>query len=169
MLILSRSPISVCYPVTPSTCLPPLPLHLVHFPDLEGCHALSLSQIIPIPFLSFPLDTFHYSFILFVGVNHMRIILLWLTKFTQHNPIQFHLHRRKCWVFILSNGWVIFHCRHKPYSSFPPIVQYCLLSSEPSWKPENQGASLIYYTGASVSIPKDLQEVEGGSEVKNEK
>ena len=48
-------------------------------------------------------------FIFPVWVNHMMITLLWLTKFSQHNTLHFYLHRRKCWVFIISNGWVIFH------------------------------------------------------------
>lgn len=46
--------------------------------------------------------------------------------------------------------------------------------SEPSWKPGGQearkpGNSLIYHTGVSVSIPKDLQQVEDGSRVRNAK
>ena len=55
--------------------------------------------------------------------NHMMIILLHLTKFTQHNTLWFH----QCWsqscVSILSNGWAIFHCIHRPHLLYPLIFQ----------------------------------------------
>ena len=40
-------------------------------------------------------------------------VLLRLTYFTQYNTLQFHPCRSKWWVFVVSNGWGIFHCASK--------------------------------------------------------
>ena len=37
--------------------------------------------------------------------DHIMIVLLWLTYFTQHNTLQFHPRWSKWWVFVVSNGW----------------------------------------------------------------
>ena len=50
-----KSPLSAHNPVTPSPCPPPLPLLLVHFPELGVSHVLLPSLIFPTRFLSFPL------------------------------------------------------------------------------------------------------------------
>ena len=41
-------------------------------------------------------------------------VLFQLTYFTQHNTLQFHPRRSKWWVFVVSNGWGISHCIHRP-------------------------------------------------------
>ena len=46
-------------------------------------------------------------------------VLLRLSHFTQHNTLQFHPRRSKWWVFVVSNGWVIIHCIHKPHLLYP--------------------------------------------------
>ena len=46
-------------------------------------------------------------------------VLLWLTYFTQHNMLQVHPRRSNWWVFVLSNGRVIFHCIHRPQLLYP--------------------------------------------------
>ena len=44
-------------------------------------------------------------------------VLLQLTYFTQHNTLQFHPRWSTWWVFVVSNGWGIFHCIHRPQFS----------------------------------------------------
>ena len=67
----------------------------------------------------------------------MIIVFLWLTYFTQHNPLQFY----PCWckwrVFILSDGWVMFHCIYGPYLLYPFVC----------WR-----ASLLLHSLAIVDI-----------------
>ena len=68
----------------------------------------------PLIFSPFPLIPFYYYLYSPNEWDHIMFVLLWLTYFTQHNTLQFHPHQRKWWVFVISNGWVIFHCIHKP-------------------------------------------------------
>ena len=56
--------------------------------------------------------------------EHIMFVLLRLTYFTQHNTLQFHPRRSKWWVFVVSNGSVIFHCIHKPHLLYPFIFRW---------------------------------------------
>ena len=47
----------------------------------------------------------------------------WLISLS-HNMLQFHLHWSKWWLFVISNGWVIFHCIHKPHLLYPFIFRW---------------------------------------------
>ena len=63
MLILPSAPLSAHHPVTPTTRTLPLPLPLVHFPELRVSHVLSSSLIFSLIFSPFPLFPFTYLFI----------------------------------------------------------------------------------------------------------
>ena len=76
---------------------------------------VSLSNFSPLSFPSFPYNPFHYFLYNTYEWNHVMIVLLWLTYFTQHNTLQFHPCQSKWWVFILSDGWVIFHYIYRPH------------------------------------------------------
>ena len=51
--------------------------------------------------------------------DHIMFVLLRLTYFTQHQTLQFRPRRSKWWVFVVSNGWGIFHCIHRPQLLYP--------------------------------------------------
>ena len=118
-----KCPLSVRHPVTPTPHPPSLPPLLVHFPELGVfMFCLPFWYFLPIssPFPSIP---FHYYLYSPNEWDHIMFVLLQLTYFTQHNTLQFHPHRSKWWVFVISNGWVIFHCIHKPHL-YPFIFQW---------------------------------------------
>ena len=111
-----------CPPQCPSpshaqTCRPP-------FPELGVSHVLSPSLIFPTHFFSFLL--YSLSLILYLPNewDHIMFFLFRLTYFTQHNTLQFHSHRSKWWVFVISNGWVVFHCIHQPHLLYPFIFRW---------------------------------------------
>ena len=72
------------------------------------------------PFLFIPFHNFSYSP---NEWDHIMFVLLRLTYFTQHNTLQFHPRWSKWWVFVVSNGWVIFHCIHRPHLLYPLIFR----------------------------------------------
>ena len=45
---------------------------------------------------------------------------------THHNTLQFHPCQSKWWVFVVSNGWVIFHCIHGPQLRYAFICLWTL-------------------------------------------
>ena len=102
----------------------PLPLPFVCFPELGVSHGLSPSLIFPTHFLSFPL--YYLSLFLYSPKewDHIMFVLFWLTYFTQHNTLQFHPRWSKWWVFVVSNGWVIYHCIHRPQRLYPFIFRW---------------------------------------------
>ena len=53
--------------------------------------------------------------------NHMIIVFVCLTYFTQHYLLQSRPCCCKCWVIVLSDGWVIFHCIYGPHLLNPVI------------------------------------------------
>ena len=128
------------YRLTPSahpvTCPPqcPSPIHLhpptspsttpSSFPRVRSLHVLSPFLIFPTLFSPFPFIPFHYFLYSPNEWDHIMFVLLRLTYFTQHNTLQFH----PCWskwrVFVVSNGWVIFHCIHKPHLLYPFIFRW---------------------------------------------
>ena len=114
MLIPSSAPLSACHPFTPPS--PPLPSTTPSsFPELGVfMFCLLFWYLLPIssPFPSIP---FHYYLYSPNEWEYTMFVLLRLTYFTQHNTHQFHPHWSKWWVFVISNGWVIFHCIHKPH------------------------------------------------------
>ena len=119
MLIPSSAPLSARHPVTPTPCPPPLPPSLVRFPELgvfmfclPCCYFPPISSALP----SIP---FHYYLYSPNQWDHIMFVLLQLTYFTQHNTLQFHPRRSNWWVFIVSNGWGIFHCIHRPQLLYP--------------------------------------------------
>ena len=150
MLIPSSAPLSVRHPVTPS--LHPLPLPLVHFPELEISHVLSSIWICVTHFLSFPINPFHYFLCSLYEWNRIMIILLRLTYFTQQNTFQFHPCWSKWWVFLVSNGWVIFHCIYRPQLLYSfifrwtprllPLFGYCGHCCYKHW---GAGVSVFHY------------------------
>ena len=94
---------------------PPLPPTLVHFPELRlfmFCLPFWYFPHISSPFPSIP---FHYYLYSPNEWEHIMFVLLRLTHFTQHNTLQFHPRWSKWWVFVISNGWVLFHCIHRPH------------------------------------------------------
>ena len=115
MLIPPSAPLSARHPVTPSSCLPPLPLPLVCFPEVGVSHALSPSLIFPTHFLYFPYDPYHYFLYSPNEWDHRMIVFLQSTYFTQRNTLQFHSWRSTWWVFAISDGWGISHCTHRPH------------------------------------------------------
>ena len=119
-----KCPLSAHHPVTPTPCPPPFPAPLVHFPELVVSHVLSPSLIFPTHFSPFPFIPFHYILYSPNEWDHIMFVLLWLTYFTEHNTLQFHPRRSKWWVFVISNGWGIFHCIHRPQLLYPFI--FCL-------------------------------------------
>ena len=86
--------------------------------------SVSLSDISHLFFSPFPFIPFHYYLYSPNEWDHIMFVLLWLTYFTQHNTLQFHPHWSKWWVFIVSNGWGIFHCIHKPHLLYPLIFRW---------------------------------------------
>ena len=71
-------------------------------------------------FLSVHFIPFHYFLYSPNEWDHIMFVPLQLTYFTQHNTLQFYPHWSKWWVFVVSNGWVIFHCIHRPH--FYPFI-----------------------------------------------
>ena len=69
--------------------------------------SVSLSDISHLFFSPFPFIPFHYY--LYSPNEWEHMFVLRLTHFTQHNTLQFHPRWSKWWVFVVSNGWVIFH------------------------------------------------------------
>ena len=80
----------------------------------------------PLIFSPFPFIPFHYSLYSPNEWDHIMFVLLRLTYFTQHNTLQFHPHRSKWWVFVVSNGWVIFHRIHRPHLLYPFTFRWTL-------------------------------------------
>ena len=78
----------------------------------------------PLIFSPFPFIPFHYFLYSPNEWDHIMFVLLRLTHFTQHNTLQFHPHRSKWWVFVVSNGWGIFHCIHKPHLLYPFVFRW---------------------------------------------
>ena len=119
MLIPSSAPLSACHPFTPTPRSLPLPPPLVRFPEL-GVFMFCL------PFWYFPhiSSPFHYYLYSPNEWEHIMFVLLRLTYFTQHNTLQFHPRWGKWWVFVVSNGWVIFHYIHKPHLLYPLIFRW---------------------------------------------
>ena len=102
-------------PFTPTLCPPPLPAPLVLFPEL-GVFMISLPfWYFPNVTSPFPYIPFHYYLYSPKEWEHTLFVLLRLTYFTQHYTLQFHPRWSKWWRFVISNGWVIFPCIHKPH------------------------------------------------------
>ena len=94
------------------------------FPRVSSLCVLSPFLIFPTHFSGFPFLPFHYYLYSPNEWDHIIFVLLQLTYFTQHNTLLFHPHRSKWWVFIVSNGWVIFHCIHRPHLFYPFIFRW---------------------------------------------
>ena len=108
------SPIYSHHPPSPSTTpssFPELGVFMFCLPFWYFPHTSS-----PFPYI--PLHHYLYSP---NEWEHIMFVLLRLTYFTQHNTRQFHPRRSKWWVSVLSNGWGIFHCIHKPQLLYPFI------------------------------------------------
>lgn len=121
MLIPSSAPLSARHPFTPTPRPPPLPSPLVRFPELGVfifCLPFWYFPHISSPFSYIP---FHYYLYSPNEWEHTMFVLLRLTYFTRHNTFQFHPRWSKWWVFVVSNGWGIFHCIHKPHLLYPFI------------------------------------------------
>ena len=111
-------------PTSPSTTLYLFPRvrNLSWFVSLSNfSHSVPLlSLIVPFPIYYIP---FHYFLYFLYEWNKMMIVLLQLTYFTEHNTLQFHPHQSKRWVSVVSNGWVIFRCIHRPHLLYPFIFR----------------------------------------------
>ena len=119
----------------PQSLLPSHPLHLptspsttsTSFPRVRSLsYSVSLSDISHsffLPSTLFPFTIFLYSP---AEWEHIMFVLLLLTYFTQHNTVQLHPCQSKWWVFVISKGWVIFHCIHKPHLLCPCICRWTL-------------------------------------------
>ena len=126
MLIPSSVPLSARHPFSPIPHSPPLPAPLVLFPELGVFMISLLFWYFPNVSSPFPYIPFHCYLYSPKEWEHTLFVLLRLTYFTQHNTLQFHPRWSKWWVFVISNGWVIFHCIHKPHLLYPFI--FLLLS-----------------------------------------
>ena len=101
---------------------PSHPKPSVCFSESTVSNASSPSPISPSSlFLSFSPCPPCYSWCCTSKWNHMIIDSLCLTYFTQHNLLQSHPCWCKSWVFILSDGGIIFHCIYGPYLLYPFI------------------------------------------------
>ena len=112
MLIPSSAPLSARHPFTPTPHPPPLPPPLVRFPELAVFTFCLPFWYFPHISSPFPYIPFHYYLYSPNEWDHIMFVLLRLTYFTQHNTLQFHPRWSKWWVFVISNGWGIFHCTH---------------------------------------------------------
>ena len=81
--------------------------------------SVSLSDISHSVFLLSPLFPFTIFLYSPNEWDHIMFVLLRLTYFTQHNTLQFHPRWSKWGVFVISKGWGIFHCIHKPHLLYP--------------------------------------------------
>ena len=72
----------------------------------------------------FPSIPFHYYLYSPNEWEHIMFVFLRLTYFTQHNTFQFHPRWSKWWVFVISNGWGIFHRIHRPQLLYPFIFRW---------------------------------------------
>ena len=127
-IIPSAHPIK-CSPQCPSPSHPnPLPTSPsttpYSFPRVRGLSCLSPSLIFSLIFSPFPFIPFHYFLYSPNEWDHIMFALFWLTYFTQYNTLQFHPRWSKWWVFVVSNGWGIFHCIHRPHLLYPFIFRW---------------------------------------------
>ena len=116
-----------CSPQCPSSSHhPPSPSTTPSsFPRVRSLScSVSLSDISHSFFSPFPFIPFHYFLYSPNEWDHIVFFLLRLTYFTQHYTLQFHPRRSKWWVFVVSNGWVIFHCIHRPHLLDPFIFRW---------------------------------------------
>ena len=109
------------HPITPTPRPPALLPPLVRFPELAVFTLCLPFWYFPHISSPFPYIPFHYYLYSPNEWEHIMFVLLRLTYFTQHNTLQYHPHWSKWWVFVISNGWVIFHCIHRPHLLYPFI------------------------------------------------
>ena len=113
---------SVSITILPTTHPPTLLPPLVRFPEL-GVFMFCLPFWYFLHISSpFPYIPFHYYLYSPNEWDHM-FVLLRLTYFTQHHTLQVHPRWSK-WVFVVFNGWVIFHWIHKPHHLYPFIFRW---------------------------------------------
>ena len=117
MLIPSSVPLSTRQIFTHTPRPPPLLPPLVRFPELGAFMFCLPFWYFPHISTPFPYIPFHYYLSSPNECEHTLFVLLQLTYFTQHNTLQYHPRWRKWLVFVVSNGWVIFHCIKKTTSS----------------------------------------------------
>ena len=115
-------------PSVPVTQSPQAPAHLpFHYPcSFPRVRSLSCSVILTdifTHFLSFPLYSFSLFFIFPKWMRPYNVCPSdWLIS--QHNTLQFHPCRSKWSVFVISEGWEIFHCIHRPQLLYPLIFRW---------------------------------------------
>ena len=110
---------SARHPFTPTARPPPLLPPLVRFPELAVFTFCLPFWYFPHISSPFPYIPFHYYLYSPNEWDHIMFVLLQLTYFTQHNTLQFHPRWSKWWVFVISNGWGIFHCILRPHLLYP--------------------------------------------------
>ena len=110
MLIPSSAFLNAHHPVTSSPLLPSPFATLCLFLRVRSLSQfVYLSHFFPLSFSPFPYGLFHYFLYSTYEWNHIIMVFLQLTYFTQYNTLQLHLHQSTWWVFIFSDSWVIFH------------------------------------------------------------
>ena len=117
VLILS----SVHHPVTPT------PAHLPFTTPFSLPRQESLIFRVPVwyfPLIFPPFPFIPLNYLLFSPTkwDHITFVLLPLTYCTKHNTLLFHPHWSKWWVYVISNGWLIFNCIHRPQLLYPSSV-----------------------------------------------
>ena len=108
---------SARHPFTPTPRPPPLLPPLVRFPELAVFTFCLPFWYFPHISSPFPYIPFHYYLYSPNEWEHTLFVLLRLTHFTQRNTLHFHPRGSKCWVSVVSNAWVIFHCVREPHLS----------------------------------------------------
>ena len=103
---------------------PPLPPPLVRFPELAVFMFCLPFWYFPHISSPCPYIPFHYYLYSPSEWEHIMFVLLRLTHFTQHNTLQVYPRWSKWWVFVISNGWGIFHCIHRPHLLYPFIFRW---------------------------------------------
>ena len=115
--IKSSAPCNTCPPKYPPPGSLSHPLQNPQFvSESTVYHGLSPSLISPNSLLlSISQCSPSYSLCSTSKWNHMIIESLCLTYFTQHNLLQSHPCWYRSWVFVLSDGCIIFHCTYGPH------------------------------------------------------
>ena len=90
------------------------------FPRVRSLYVLSPFLIFPTHFFSLPLYSLSLLFIFPKWMRTYNVCPSPIDSFhSAYNTLQFHPRWSKWWVFVVSNGWGIFHCIQRPQLLYP--------------------------------------------------